>query len=260
MALVVCKRCPRTTGMSFHSANWITLALSSPFNKQHCRNRRRPTSVVRYGIIYPAIYPESLYAARESCHRSGRIAQDYARSGAPDAIVARTRDARDVTRDVIVAVAAVPCADVRDVESVPGAMESVFHHLGLGSWIYSSLIKILMRDGTPSRSTSAGSSRVALASLEKSQGYIIAISLGGQLRVPNGIDGCISKHAMNRLVEFVALAETGTLGINGEGGAGVALDTVALLAATMLYLTSGRADWLSGRCCSANRDMGEEWD
>jgi hypothetical protein len=64
-----------------------------------------------------------------------------------------------------------------------------------------------MRDGTPSRSTSAGSSRVALASLEKSQGYIIAISLGGQLRVPNGIDGCISKHAMNRLVEFVALGK-----------------------------------------------------
>ena len=33
-----------------------------------------------------------------------------------------------------------------------------------------------------------------------------------------------------------------------EAQAGEAPDTVALPAATMLYLTSGRADWLSGRC------------
>jgi hypothetical protein len=73
-------------------------------------------------------------------------------------------------------------------------------------------------------------------------------------------------------------AETGTLGANGEGGAGIALNTLALPAATMLYLTSGRADWLSGRFvhfavrssafkfflsnivgrfCSANWDMAE---
>ena len=94
-----------------------------------------------------------------------------------------------------------------------------------------------MRGGTRSRSTSAGSSTlsgifyftvliliqtrsvladtlkttafsVALPALEMTQGYIIAItSLGGQLRVPGGSDGCISKHAVNRLVEFVALGK-----------------------------------------------------
>ena len=32
-----------------------------------------------------------------------------------------------------------------------------------------------------------------------------------------------------------------------EAKAGEALDTVALPAATTLYLTSGRADWLSGK-------------
>jgi hypothetical protein len=37
--------------------------------------------------------------------------------------------------------------------------------------------------------------------------------------------------------------ETGAI---GDGGVG-APDSVALPAATMLYLTSGRADWLSGR-------------
>ena len=37
--------------------------------------------------------------------------------------------------------------------------------------------------------------------------------------------------------------ETGAI---GDGGVG-APDSIALPAATMLYLTSGRADWLSGR-------------
>ena len=32
-----------------------------------------------------------------------------------------------------------------------------------------------------------------------------------------------------------------------EAGVGVSLNTAALPAATSLYLTSGRADWLSGR-------------
>jgi hypothetical protein len=44
-------------------------------------------------------------------------------------------------------------------------------------------------------------------------------------------------------------AETGALGSGDNEDAGVvAPDSVALPAATMLYLTSGRADWLSGRC------------
>ena len=49
---------------------------------------------------------------------------------------------------------------------------------------------------------------VAIPALEKAQGYIVAItSLGAQLRVPGGSDGCISKHAVNRLVEFIALGK-----------------------------------------------------
>jgi NAD(P)-dependent dehydrogenase (short-subunit alcohol dehydrogenase family) len=136
--------------------------------------------------------------------------------------------------------------------------------------------------------------------LEKTQGYIVAItSLGAQLRVPGGSDGCITKHAVNRLVEFIALGkiivsllflfgseepmitfkfffffykitdaehpsirvfalapgylptriayETGTINDSGEGAAGFILDTLALPASTMLHLTSGRLDWLSGR-------------
>lgn len=48
----------------------------------------------------------------------------------------------------------------------------------------------------------------ALPALESTQGYIVAIaSLGGQLRFPGASDGCISKHAVNRLVEFIVLGK-----------------------------------------------------
>ena len=44
--------------------------------------------------------------------------------------------------------------------------------------------------------------------MEKTQGYIVALSsIGAQLRFPGASDGCISKHAVNRLVEFVVLGE-----------------------------------------------------
>ena len=132
--------------------------------------------------------------------------------------------------------------------------------------------------------------------MEKTQGYIVALSsIGAQLRFPGASDGCISKHAVNRLVEFVVLGEKNPssyprsfqvrfretdgfkkkiakllnaehpsirafalapgqiptrlateTGAIGDGGVG-APDSIALPAATMLYLTSGRADWLSGR-------------
>lgn len=48
-----------------------------------------------------------------------------------------------------------------------------------------------------------------MPALEKAQGYIIAISsIGAQLRFPGASDGCITKHAVNRLVEFIALGKT----------------------------------------------------
>jgi NADP-dependent 3-hydroxy acid dehydrogenase YdfG len=44
--------------------------------------------------------------------------------------------------------------------------------------------------------------------LEKTQGYIIAISsIGAQLRFPGASDGCITKHAVNRLVEFIVIGK-----------------------------------------------------
>jgi NAD(P)-dependent dehydrogenase (short-subunit alcohol dehydrogenase family) len=51
-------------------------------------------------------------------------------------------------------------------------------------------------------------SSAAVPALEKTQGYIIAISsIGAQLRFPGASDGCITKHAVNRLVEFIILGK-----------------------------------------------------
>ena len=53
-------------------------------------------------------------------------------------------------------------------------------------------------------------SSATVTALQASNGYFIAIaSTGAQLRVPGASDYCISKHALNRLVEFVALGELG---------------------------------------------------
>ena len=121
--------------------------------------------------------------------------------------------------------------------------------------------------------------------MENTQGYIVVISsVGAQLRVPGASDACISKFAVNRLVEFIVLGKPfffcgkiedikringaehpnirafalapGLLptrlvadAVAGAGGVGglETPDAIALPAATILYLTSGRADWLSGR-------------
>ena len=96
--------------------------------------------------VYPAIDPEPLYAARSSEGKAVLItgasrgigretALQYARAGASVAIVARTGDALNETKDIIVA--AVPgadvfvlTADVRDIESVRSAVDGVLGHFG----------------------------------------------------------------------------------------------------------------------------------
>jgi NAD(P)-dependent dehydrogenase (short-subunit alcohol dehydrogenase family) len=48
----------------------------------------------------------------------------------------------------------------------------------------------------------------AIPALESTQGYIVAISsVGAQLRWPGASDGCITKHAVNRLIEFIVLGK-----------------------------------------------------
>ncbi|KAH9173309.1 NAD-P-binding protein [Lactarius sanguifluus] len=115
--------------------------------------------------------------------------------------------------------------------------------------------------------------RASLSALEKTGGRIVVISSNAaQLRIPHASDYATSKHALNRLVEFIALEypkltvfslHPGVIKTQMTQEAGVEypddfpLDTLQLPAATMLYLTSGRVDWLNGKYLAATWDIAE---
>ena len=73
--LVMCKRCRWTPGMSFHPASWTTPAMSSPFNKQHCRTRRRsslchaPWHVRTHSPFHPSLSTKPTLAPHQHIPR-----------------------------------------------------------------------------------------------------------------------------------------------------------------------------------------------
>jgi len=109
----------------------------------------------------------------------------------------------------------------------------------------------------------------ALPHLQEAKGYIVAITSGmSQLRIPTLSNYAISKMAVNRLVEFVALEypevktfslHPGTIRttVNAHAPELPTPDTPALPAALLLHLTAGKVDWLHGRYISANWDIEE---
>ncbi|KAH9071549.1 NAD-P-binding protein [Lactarius deliciosus] len=115
--------------------------------------------------------------------------------------------------------------------------------------------------------------RASLSALEKTGGRIVVISSNAaQLRIPHASDSSTSKHALNRLVEIIALEypkltvfalHPGVIKTQMTQEAGVEypddfpLDTLQLPAATVLYLTSGRIDWLNGKYLAATWDIAE---
>jgi NAD(P)-dependent dehydrogenase (short-subunit alcohol dehydrogenase family) len=108
----------------------------------------------------------------------------------------------------------------------------------------------------------------------RSGGHLILISsVGAQLLTPGASDYQTSKHAINRLCEFVDV-DHGDDGIKcfavHPGGVATALgknmpnemhaylvDSPALAAGFIVWLCSGAADWAKGRYLSANWDADE---
>ncbi|KAJ6583950.1 NAD-P-binding protein [Mycena vulgaris] len=101
----------------------------------------------------------------------------------------------------------------------------------------------------------------ALPELVKTSGYsIILSSAGAQQRAPCSSPYVVSKHAVNRLTEYIPIENPSVKAFALDPGAIKTdmtalipsaapwlVDTLALPAATCLRLTSGRDDWLSGR-------------
>jgi NAD(P)-dependent dehydrogenase (short-subunit alcohol dehydrogenase family) len=112
------------------------------------------------------------------------------------------------------------------------------------------------------------------AAAGKSGGHLLLLSsIGAQLLMPGASDYQTSKHAINRLCEFVQ-ADHGEDGIKcfalHPGGVSTELgrnmpaamhaylvDEPALPASFAVWLCSGKADWAKGRYLSATWDVGE---
>ncbi|THH10725.1 hypothetical protein EW146_g8284 [Bondarzewia mesenterica] len=108
--------------------------------------------------------------------------------------------------------------------------------------------------------------------LAKTKGYLLAVSsTAAQSRIPYSSAYSVSKHATGRFLEFVQLeypdvkvfsVHPGTIKTdmvmdNNPQWQDAAIDTTRLAACTILYLTTGKADWLAGKFVSANWDLQE---
>ncbi|KAH9971430.1 NAD-P-binding protein [Lactifluus volemus] len=210
------------------------------------------------------------------------MALAYARAGASVAILApfqRTLDekAAEILSIVPGAQVLVLPADVRDTEAVNAAVQATLSR-------FKRLDIVIANAGAATKLSDPlhlkdpdgwwntfevnirgvyNTLRASVVALQESKGYFIAVSsAGAQLRVPGASDYCTSKHAVNRLVEFIAIEypqikafsmHPGEIDtqlqqeVRGVEKSSIKYDAPQLPAATVLHLTSGRMDWLHGR-------------
>lgn len=216
----------------------------------------------------------------------------YAKAGASVAITGRSQETLNKTKEIILK--EVPGAqvlsfavDVKDSKGVQEAVDATVEQFGRLDVLIANAGAVLPFD-TPMVKSKPEDwwytfeinifgvytlVRAAMSHLQKAKGSIIAMSsIGAQLLSPYGSAYNVSKHAVNRLVEFIAQEypeirifsiHPGTvrtqllekMGIIEQGTP--TPDPPELSVALMIYLTSGKADWLNGRYFDASWDMEE---
>ncbi|KAI0277134.1 NAD-P-binding protein [Russula aff. rugulosa BPL654] len=225
-----------------------------------------------------------------------QIALQYARAGASLSLVARTQATLDASKDAILRehpsaqVLTFP-ADVRDVKKAEEIVATTVARFGRLDILVANAGTIRpLINLTCVTSTSIGLEgpngwwdvldvnirgpynfiHFSVPELLKTKGQVVILgSRTCQVRIPNASEYCISKYAMLRLAEFVTIEYPGikvffihpgtvkTDMYDEAGGYSPVNSTVELAASTIQYLTSGKADYLSGRYVSAQWDLGE---
>ncbi|KAH9030653.1 NAD-P-binding protein [Lactarius pseudohatsudake] len=216
----------------------------------------------------------------------------YAKAGANVTIAGRSQETLDKTAAIIHAavsgaqVLAVP-TDVRDPKATEAAVQATLERFGRLDVLIANAAALTtfnqkMGDKGPDQWWNTfevnvrgvyNTVRASLLALEKTGGRIVVTSSSvAQLRLPHASDYAISKQAINRLVEFIALEypkltvfslHPGVIKTQLSEESGVVFpddfpyDTPQLPAATMLYLTSGQVDWLNGKYLAATWDISE---
>jgi len=261
--------------------------------------------VTRRSDVYPTIDPNEAFANQTYRDKvvfitgasrgiGKETAITYSKAGAKVTIVGRSQETLDQTAAAIRAVVSgahvlAVLADVRDPKAMEAAVQATIERFGRLDILIAnagalSNFNQRLGDKDPERWWNTfevnvrgvyNAVRASLSALEKTSGRIVVVSSNvAQIRFLLASDYATSKHALNRLVEFIALEypkltvfalNPGTIKTQmveeGSGSDGypddMVFDTVQLPAATMLYLTSGRLDWLNGRYLSANWDIAE---
>ncbi|KAH9965304.1 NAD-P-binding protein [Russula dissimulans] len=216
-------------------------------------------------------------------------ALQYARSGASLVLVARKQETLNLTRDAVLR--DVPganiltfAADVRDVKRAEAAVAATVARFGRLDVLIANAGMIRPVD-KPFASKDPSTwwdvfevnvrgvynyTHFAVPELVKTKGSVVILtSVAAQYRLPFASDYATSKHAVDRFAEFIAVeypdikvfpVHPGVVAteLNAEANVGMeTIDSVALPAATILYLTAGNADYLSGRFIAAPWDLGE---
>ncbi|KAJ7081462.1 NAD-P-binding protein [Mycena crocata] len=255
--------------------------------------------VTRMSDIYPGIDPKPHFEGQTykgkvvlvtgaSRGIGEEIALFYARSGASISLAGRKpSDLAEVKTKILAQVPKAPVevfvADVMDTQAVKAAVEGTVKAFGKLDIAVANAGK-----ADPWKKTSTDPdnwwktmevnirgvynvAHFALPELAKTKGYNIIIgSMGAQMRMPFASSYVTSKHAVNRLNEYIHTehpdvktfslnpgAIKTSMADNNPEAAPWLIDTIQLPAATCLRLTSGKEDWLNGRYVSANWELDE---
>jgi len=257
--------------------------------------------VTNHHDVYPGIDPSPFYFAKSYKDKvviiSGasrgigeEIAITYARCGAILSLLARTNEAlvrvkQSILHEVPEAKIEIYAADVTDCDAIESAVMDTVKKFGRIDIVVPNAGKCDAWDKPFSQKDPKewwktvevnlrgvyNLAHYTLPRLEESEGYLVVVSsVGAQSRITYSSPYSISKHALNRFVEFVTIEHPKVKSFSFHPGGirtelalssrrldDLLVDAVELPAATMLQLTSGRFDWLSSRFISTNWDLDE---